>query len=124
MTGSRAIQFAIAVATLLAPLSAIEAQITDTVQVDSTFDIRSFWRNRGDRNGLTITSGKAYNRVEGLPIMLGPNFRGDFGRITLRMAVLGIYRDDRCNSRRCLSLVGNSAGTAQSTRQAGEPTDS
>ena len=92
MTGPRAIRLTIAVATLLAPLSAIEAQVTDTVKVDSTFDIRSFWRNRGDRNGLTITSGKAYNRVEGLPIMLGPNFRGDFGRTTLRMTVLGIIR--------------------------------
>ena len=91
MTG-RAIRFTIAIAAILTPLRAIEAQVTDTVKVDSTFDIRSFWRNRGDRNGLTITSGKAYNRVEGLPIMLGPNFRGDFGRTTLRMAVLGIIR--------------------------------
>ncbi len=82
----------IAATAVVAPLRAIEAQAKDTVQTDSTFDIRTFWRNRGDRNGLTITSGKAYNRVEGLPIMLGPNFRGDFGRATLRLAVLGIIR--------------------------------
>jgi hypothetical protein len=92
MTRSNVAWLTLAVATLLAPRMAAEAQVTDTAQVDSTFDIRSFWRNRGDRNGLTITSGKAYNRVEGLPIMLGPNFRGDFGRTTLRVAVLGIIR--------------------------------
>jgi len=78
-------------AALLAPC-AIEAQVQDTAQRDSTFDIRSLWRNRGDRNGVTVTSGKAYNRVEGLPIMIGPNLRGDFGRATLRLSVLGIIR--------------------------------
>jgi hypothetical protein len=82
----------IAGAAVGAPIGAIEAQVPDTAKADSTFDIRSFWRNRGDRNGLTITSGKAYNRVEGLPIMIGPNFRGGFGRATLRLAVLGIIR--------------------------------
>jgi hypothetical protein len=92
MTGLSLIRVMIAAAALIAPFQAIGAQVKDTAQSDSTFDIRTFWRNRGDRNGLTITSGKAYNRVEGLPIMIGPNFRGDFRRATLRLAVLGIIR--------------------------------
>ena len=66
MIGARVIWLTMVAATLIAPARAIEAQLPDTVTTDSTFDIRSFWRNRGDRNGLTITSGKAYNRVEGL----------------------------------------------------------
>jgi len=92
MTGPRMFCFVVAGAAFVAVSRTTHAQAPDTVKTDSTFDIRSFWRNRGDRNGLTLTSGKAYNRVEGLPIMMGPNFRGDLGRTTLRLAVLGILR--------------------------------
>lgn len=76
-----------------APLERLPAQATDTTKRDSTFDIRSLWRARGDRSGLTITSGKTYNRVEGLPIMIGPSFRGGFrGGGTVHVSVLGIIR--------------------------------
>lgn len=92
MSTIRVLRAMLVITALSTPAGAIHAQATDTAQRDSTFDIRSLWRNRGDRNGLTITSGKAYNRVEGLPIMIGPNLRGDFGRATLRLAVLGIIR--------------------------------
>jgi len=75
------------------PQARMLAQDSDTTKRDSTFDIRSLWRNREDRSGLTITSGKTYNRVEGLPIMIGPNFRGGLGRGgAIRLSVLGIIR--------------------------------
>ncbi len=74
------------------PQGAIFAQVADTTRRDSTFDIRSLWRDRGDRTVLTITSGKAYNRVEGLPIMIGPTFRGEVGQAAVRVGVLGIVR--------------------------------
>ena len=92
MTRNKLLGVMIAGASVLAPFRAIDAQVQDTAQRDSTFDIRSLWRDRGDRSGFTITSGKAYNRVEGLPIMIGPNFRRDFGRATVRLGVLGILR--------------------------------
>jgi hypothetical protein len=45
-----------------------------------------------DRGGLTLTSGKAYNRVEGFPIMIGPEIRGFAYGAALRLSVLGILR--------------------------------
>lgn len=68
------------------------AQAPDTTKADSTFDLRSLWRDRGERSSFTLTSGKAYNRVEGLPIMLGPTFRGTIGHAAVRVGVLGIIR--------------------------------
>ncbi len=64
----------------------------DTTRRDSTFDIRSILGEHEDRGGLTLTSGKAYNRVEGLPIMIGPTFRGYLKGAALRIGVLGIIR--------------------------------
>ena len=64
----------------------------DTTGRDSTFDVRSLFGERGDRSSLTITSGKTYNRVEGLPIMIGPTFRGDWHGAAIRLGVLGIIR--------------------------------
>lgn len=74
------------------PQRTVFAQVADTTRGDSTFDIRSLWRDRGDRTVLTITSGKAYNRVEGLPIMIGPTFRGKVGQAAVSVGVLGIIR--------------------------------
>ena len=75
------------------PQARMLAQEADTTKRDSTFDIRSLWRNREDRSGLTITSGKTYNRVEGLPIMIGPTFRRAFRRGgAMHLSVLGIIR--------------------------------
>lgn len=77
---------------LALPQRTVFAQVADTTRGDSTFDIRSLWRDRGDRTVLTITSGKAYNRVEGLPIMIGPTFRGKVGQAAVSVGVLGIIR--------------------------------
>jgi hypothetical protein len=64
----------------------------DSTKRDSTFDVRSLFGNREDRSSLTITSGKAYNRVEGLPIMIGPTYRDDWGGAAIRLGILGIIR--------------------------------
>jgi hypothetical protein len=62
-----------------------------TAFVDSTFDLRAIL-DREDRGGLTIATGKTYNRVEGLPILVGPTYRNRFGHTTLSIAALGIIR--------------------------------
>jgi len=64
----------------------------DSTRSDSTFDVRSLFGEREDRSSLTITSGKTYNRVEGLPIMIGPTFRGNWRGAAVRLGVLGIIR--------------------------------
>jgi hypothetical protein len=64
----------------------------DSTRADSTFDLRSLFGEREDRGGLTITSGKTYNRVEGFPIMIGPGFRGYAYGAVLKLSILGIIR--------------------------------
>ena len=52
------------------------------------------WRRRRDRSwsDLTLVSARTYNRVEGLPILFGPQFRSDGDWIRLNADVLGIAR--------------------------------
>lgn len=83
---------AIGIGALGLPQHAMLAQVPDTTQRDSTFDLRSLLGNHGDRSSFTLTSGKTYNRVEGLPIMFGPTFRGGIGQAAIHVAVLGIVR--------------------------------
>lgn len=82
----------VSIALLSFPFGSLRAQVTDTTRRDSTFDIRSILGEHEDRGGFTITSGKAYNRVEGFPVMLGPAFRGYAHGAALRLTVLGILR--------------------------------
>lgn len=65
------------------------AQQTEAPQ-DSTIDLG--WLSDEDRGGLTVTSGKTYNRVEGLPILIGPTYKGRVGRGDLTISALGILR--------------------------------
>jgi hypothetical protein len=58
---------------------------------DSTLDLGSILYAE-DRGGLTISSGKTYNRVEGLPVFIGPTFRDHIGHANLSLAALGIIR--------------------------------
>ncbi|HEX2721434.1 MAG TPA: BamA/TamA family outer membrane protein [Gemmatimonadaceae bacterium] len=69
--------------------SGASAQQADAPQ-DSTFDLG--WLADDDHGGLTITSGKTYNRVEGLPILFGPTYKGRLGRGDLTLSALGILR--------------------------------
>lgn len=82
----------VALAILALPPRAILAQVPDTTQRDTTFDIRSLFGQHEDKSALTITSGKTYNRVEGLPILIGPTFRDNFGGAKVQLAVLGLIR--------------------------------
>jgi hypothetical protein len=66
------------------------AQQAET-QPDSTIDLGSLLYN-SDHGGLTISSGKTYNRVEGLPVYIGPTYKGRVGRGDLSLAALGIIR--------------------------------
>ncbi len=79
---------------LLASLarSATALQSPDSVAADSGSNVRSLWSRSPDESGLTISSGKRYNRVEGLPVLLGPLYRDSGERVTTRIAIFGIIR--------------------------------
>ena len=66
------------------------AQQTE-VRKDSVLDLGSILYDN-DHGGLTISSGKTYNRVEGLPVFLGPTYRNSIGRAEISIAALGIIR--------------------------------
>ncbi len=68
------------------------AQARDTVRSDTTFSIGSLLDRGDDRGGITITSGKAYNRVEGLPILIGPTYRTSHRDASVSISALGIIR--------------------------------
>jgi len=58
---------------------------------DSVLDLGSILYDN-DKGGLTISSGKTYNRVEGLPVYLGPTYKDRIGRADVSIAALGIIR--------------------------------
>ncbi|MEO5902755.1 MAG: hypothetical protein ABIQ55_01965 [Gemmatimonadaceae bacterium] len=60
-------------------------------QQDTTVDVRSMLSEE-DHGGLSITSGKTYNRVEGLPVLLGPTYKNHFGSADLSASAFGILR--------------------------------
>jgi hypothetical protein len=62
-----------------------------TTGPDTTADVSSILREE-DRGGLSVTSGKTYNRVEGLPVLLGPTYRNRIGSADLSLAAYGILR--------------------------------
>lgn len=82
---------------IIAPLLALFAQagVATAQQIataqDTTVDM-SWMLTDKDRGGLTLTSGKTYNRVEGLPILFGPTYKGRVGSGDLSIAALGIIR--------------------------------
>src|SRR5687768_17290225 len=58
---------------------------------DTTVDLGSIL-GRDQSGGLRVSSGKTYNRVEGLPILFGPTYEKSVGPGQLSIAVLGIMR--------------------------------
>jgi hypothetical protein len=62
--------------------------------------VGNWWRwRRTDRTtgrrtttGITFSSGRTYNRVEGLPIHVGPSLEHDFGGGRVRVDLYGIFR--------------------------------
>jgi len=72
-------------------LSRFAAAQDTTTPKDSTVDM-SYILRQADHGGLSITSGKTYNRVEGLPVLLGPTYKNRIGSADLSLAAFGILR--------------------------------
>ncbi len=75
-------------------------EVSDTLEAELDFFSRwSRWM-RDDANrstssatsDLLLTTAHTYNRVEGLPIYVGPRFRGHSGDTRVRAELLGIFR--------------------------------
>jgi len=50
------------------------AQQRDTLGRDTTAERLGLWARSSRTSGLILSSGKTYNRVEGLPVYIGPVF--------------------------------------------------
>src|SRR3954452_20586012 len=68
------------------------AQGTDTVARDTTADRLGLWARSSRSSGLVLSSGKTYNRVEGLPVLFGPVLRDSSGRAAFDVSLMGIIR--------------------------------
>ena len=68
------------------------AQGADTAGTDTTAERLGLWARTSRASGLVVTSGKTYNRVEGLPVMIGPVFHDSVKSADLSASVMGIIR--------------------------------
>src|SRR6059058_3114445 len=68
------------------------AQGTDTVARDTTAQRLGLRARTSRSSGLVLSSGKTYNRVEGLPVFVGPVFHDSIGPADLNASVFGIIR--------------------------------
>lgn len=64
----------------------------DTVKSDTAADRLGLWARTSRVSGLVLSSGKTYNRVEGLPVFIGPVFHDSVGAADLNASVMGIIR--------------------------------
>ncbi len=80
----------IAAIALFTPLG-ISAQTESEAERDTTIDI-GVVLGEDASGGISVTSGKTYNRVEGLPILIGPTYRNTIGAGVLSVGALGIIR--------------------------------
>src|SRR4051812_35733913 len=68
------------------------AQEPDTLKADTAAERLGLWARTSRSSGLILTTGKTYNRVEGLPVYLGPAFHDSIGVADLNASVMGIIR--------------------------------
>jgi len=68
------------------------AQGADTTARDTLNQHPGWWARSSRQSGLIVTSGKTYNRVEGLPVMVGPVFHDSLKSAELNTSVMGIIR--------------------------------
>ena len=68
------------------------AQSPDTVTTDTTAERLGLWARTSRGSGLIISSAKTYNRVEGLPVYIGPSFHDSVAAAEINVSVLGIIR--------------------------------
>jgi hypothetical protein len=73
-------------------IAPLRAQRVDTLPTDSSAERLGLWARSSRSSGLVLSSGKTYNRVEGLPVHIGPVFRDSSGRTAFNVSVLGIIR--------------------------------
>ena len=64
----------------------------DTVQTDTAANRLGLWARTSRASGLVLTSGRTYNRVEGLPVHIGPVFHDSLGAADINASVMGIIR--------------------------------
>ncbi len=81
---------AVTIGLLLVPKLELRAQRPDSVAADTLPS--HFWGSERRNSGIRITSGGTYNRVEGLPVLIGPWIRDTLDGVTFRADVLGIVR--------------------------------
>jgi Omp85 superfamily domain len=67
-------------------------QGVDTVTRDTTAERLGLWARTSRASGLVLSSGKTYNRVEGLPVLVGPVFHDSIKSAELNASVMGIIR--------------------------------
>ncbi len=84
--------FAGTAALVISRAAPLDAQSSEPTKPDTTFSIASLFDRGDDRGGITVTSGKAYNRVEGLPILIGPTYRTNKRDASVSISALGILR--------------------------------
>ncbi len=80
---------AVAVACFSVPA---RAQAPDTVATDSIPDAPAPERTARSSATVSVTSGGGYNRVEGMPVLLGPVVATRIGTTRLRISALGMLR--------------------------------
>ncbi len=68
------------------------AQVPDTTATDTLPEHYGWWARTSRSSGLVLSSGKTYNRVEGLPVLFGPVFHDSVGAAQINASVLGIIR--------------------------------
>jgi len=68
------------------------AQGVDTVPRDTSAERLGLWARTSRASGLVVNSGKTYNRVEGLPVLIGPVFHDSLKAAELNASVMGIIR--------------------------------
>ncbi len=68
------------------------AQTPDTLAIDSIPDAPLPERTARNTAGISVTSGGGYNRVEGMPVLIGPVVQTRLGTTRLRIAALGLLR--------------------------------
>lgn len=76
----------------LSRAQSVDTVRTDTIQTDTAAARLGLWARTSRVSRLILSSGKTYNRVEGLPVYLGPVFHDSVGAADLNASVMGIIR--------------------------------
>ena len=81
------------------------AQQPDTTVRDTTAEHLGLWTRSSRASGLVLSSAKTYNRVEGLPVYLGPILRDSSGRAAFNVDEAVTVTEDELGVRALGDLV-------------------